>query len=90
MIEMPFRKIKKLNRYWVSWRSELAPTLPFQYWRSGDETFCAVVDAPNKNTIRLLLKKHLPDYEERFIDEKDTSFVPGDRFPGFEGKTSFQ
>lgn len=76
---------------------------PFQFWRSGsrdrqgederDELIlCAVVDCighpeDHINDIRDVLKRHFPDFEERFIEAKPDGWTPGDRFPGFEGRT---
>lgn len=95
--DMIYRTIKKMNRYWVSWWSKnTAKDTPFDFWCTGergdegDKSYCAVIDAPNKNLIRITLRKYFPNYEERFIDEREATFVPGDRFPSFVGKTDFK
>ena len=75
---------------------------PFELWISGqrfrenedpdserDEcSICAVIDAENEDDIWKSVAKHFPDYEERFCELRDQDFVPGDRFPGFENRTS--
>lgn len=75
---------------------------PFQFWCSGtrdrpgdtdkdDEILCAVIDAigfsPEKD-IHFSLKQHFPDYTIRFLEKKPDGWQPGDRFPGFENRTS--
>lgn len=93
-----------MKRYWASWHSTYhvedgctAP--PFQVWISGhsmDEdaygievcSIVAVVDALNVRSVWQCVRNHFPDYRERFIEHVPNDYVPGDRFPGFEGKTS--
>lgn len=75
---------------------------PFQFWCSGyrdrkkddrdEQILCAVVDAighpdDHEKDICAVLKQHFPDYKLRFITEKQSDWTPGDRFPGFEGRT---
>ncbi len=77
---------------------------PFQFWCSGtrerngnddrnEQILCAVVDCighpdDHAKDIRQALKRHFPDFTERFIEPKEKDWTPGDRFPGFEGRTS--
>lgn len=89
-------------RYWVSWwsgyyESEGCTRPPFQVWISGsrerrddgDEvSLCAVIDASGTAEIWPVVKRHFPDYEERFCQPSDADWQPGDRFPGFENRTS--
>jgi len=37
-----------------------------------------------------VVEKHYPDYEERFCEERESNFEPGDRFPGFENRVSLE
>jgi hypothetical protein len=93
-----------MNRYWVSWYSgyyadEGCTEPPFQVWISGyhkrpdskerdDCIICALIDAPSENDIWYIVAKYFPDYQERFCEKRDKDYIPGDRFPGFENKTS--
>lgn len=75
---------------------------PFQMWISGqrdrvnsdpdserdEASCCAVIDANSEAEIWAVVAKHFPDYEQRFCTEREDDFKPGDRFPGFEGKTT--
>lgn len=74
---------------------------PFQTWESGsreradsDETdkdeisLCAVIDAVDEESIWTVVEKHFPDCERRFCNLSEPDFIPGDRFPDFQGKTS--
>jgi hypothetical protein len=83
-------------RYWVSWWSgnyadEGCTKPPFKFWSSGsryraedderDEcSLCAVIDAADDLDVWRLVKQHFPDCEERFCDEKELGWKPGDRF----------
>ncbi len=94
----------RVSRYWVSWWSgyyanEGCTKPPFQVWISGyreradgmDEcAICAVIDAEREDEIWEAVHKHFPDCEERFCEQKDDDFCPGDRFPGFDGRTSLR
>lgn len=93
-----------LKRYWVSWwsgnyASEGCTRPPFQFWCSGyrdrendfkydDQSLCAVIDAPDEAAIWQVIKHHYPDYEERFCEECEPDWRPGNRFPDFENRTS--
>ena len=75
---------------------------PFQVWVSGqrerknffgdrDEcSMCAVIDSESEDRIWEVVEKHYPDYEERFCEERESNFEPGDRFPGFENRVSLE
>ena len=75
---------------------------PFQVWVSGyrerrsgakdqDEcSMCAVIESDSKDEIWEVVEKYYPDYEERFCEERESDFVPGDRFPGFENRVSLK
>ena len=91
-------------RYWVSWWSgnyadEGCTKPPFQFWNSGERaragndkktdcSLCAVIDAPIEAVVWATINKHFPDMQERFCERKKDDFRPGDRFPGFENRTS--
>ena len=78
---------------WISGESERRGHLP-QSFESGspknDCTICTVVDANNENEIWESVGKHFLDYEKRFCDVVESDFVPGDRFPNFENKTTLK
>jgi len=68
---------------------EHCPTCGLDTKRDRDEcSICAVIDAESEKQIWEVVAKHFPDYEERFCTPKEQDFEPGDRFPGFESKTS--
>jgi len=47
-----------------------------------DCTICAVIDAESEEKVWEVVKKHFPDYLERFIKEKEPDYQPrADRFP---------
>jgi hypothetical protein len=91
-------------RYWVSWYSgyysdEGCSGPPFQVWISGCTdrndasgrdvcTMCAVIDATDEKAIWEVVAKHFPDYRPRFCETRADNYRPGDRFPGFENRTS--
>lgn len=92
-----------MKRYWVSWFSgyyedEGCTKPPFQVWISGyrdrpksdrDECIiCAVIDANSEKQIWEAVKKHFPDFKERFCEQKDVDYKPSGRFQNFEGKTT--
>jgi hypothetical protein len=92
-----------MNRYWVSWwtgnyASEGCTAPPFQVWVSGermragsdktDLSMCAVMDAKSERKIWKAVQKYYPDCSIRFCEKQEDDFVPGDRFPGFENRTS--
>lgn len=72
---------------------------PFQFWNSGERdhrgnnpdrtdcALCAVIDCDTKQDAIDCIKKHFPDAEMRFCEYRQSNFVPGDRFPGFENRT---
>jgi len=81
---------------WISGQAERRSHLPqkFENFKGDEEdnekddcTICAVIDAESEEEIWESVKKHFPDYEERFIKEREPDYVPGDRFPDFENKT---
>jgi hypothetical protein len=90
-----------LNRYWVSWWSayradEGCTKPPFQIWSSGfreradgvqEDSFCAMLDLADDVQIAAELLRWFPDATLRFCEPRDHHAVPGDRFPGFRGKT---
>ena len=53
-----------------------------------DCCFCAVLDAENEDDIWAAVFKYFPDFKQRFIEERDSNWAPGDRFLGFENNTS--
>ncbi len=57
------------------------------YWCSGQRcsddawAMCAVVDALNETAAKRTVKKYWPEATEwRFCDEKETDWMPNDRF----------
>jgi hypothetical protein len=93
-----------MTRYWASWwtgyyASEGCTKPPYQIWNTGERdresretgdeiSLCAVIDANNDQEITDSISKHFPDYEIRFIKSVGDDWIPGDRFPDFENKTS--
>lgn len=55
-----------------------------------DCTLCAVIDAESEEEIWPVIAKHFPDYAQRFCAPRADDYQPGDRFPGFEGRTSLK
>lgn len=52
-------------------------------------TLCAMVDANSEDEIWTAVAKYFPDWEYRFCElQTDPSAKTGDRFPGFENRTS--
>lgn len=92
-----------MTRFWVSWwsgyyESEGCTKPPIQIWISGERdraddktelSICAVIDAESEKSIWRNICKYFPDYIPRFCEPKSADYVPGDRFPGFEYKTTF-
>lgn len=91
---------KPLQRFWVSWWSQEEPDTPFQYWvsgykadKNGDYTIsslCAVIDAPDEDTVWKAMATLFPDYEQRLFQPTEPNFVPGDRFPNFMNRTRLE
>ena len=93
-----------MARYWISfWTGNYADEgctkPPFQAWVSGERarvspdgrtelSMCAVVDANNEVEIWEAVDNYFPDYGIRFCEKHEADFAPGDRFPGFENRTS--
>lgn len=89
-----------MSRYWVSWYSgnyadEGCTKPPFPFFVSGyrdrngdsdrdDCSICALFDASDEQAIWLLVRKHFPDCEERFIEPVAGDWLPNNRFPGAE------
>lgn len=75
-------------KVWISGQMDRRSNLPKKFEGTDnpkdDCTLCAVIDAESPEAIWKAVEKHFPDYEERFINEKDSDYVPGDRFPGFD------
>lgn len=68
-------------KFWVSGQMfRNNPTLDENGEEKNDCTICAVIDSESKNDIWKLVKRHFPDYRERFIEEKPADWKPGDRF----------
>ncbi len=75
---------------------------PFQSWISGERdrhnadpdsernevSLCAVIDADSEVDIWRVVAKHFPDHEQRFCHTVAADWIPGDRFPGFENRTT--
>jgi len=54
-----------------------------------DCTICAMVDAENEDEIWRAVTKYFPDQEYRFCElQVDPTAASGDRFIGFENRTS--
>ena len=54
-----------------------------------DCTICAMIDAEDEDQIWEAVSKYFPDQEYRFCElQKDPAAKTGDRFPGFENRTS--
>lgn len=84
-----------MKKYWVSWVSgyysdEGCSKPPYPVWITGqlerpaglrsDCTICAVIQAENEEEVWNSVAKHFPDYQTRFIIEKDSNWIPGNRF----------
>lgn len=74
---------------WISGQMDRRSGLPKKFkGKNGGEkddcTICAVIDANSEDEIWDSVHKHFPDYEERFINEVEPDYEPGDRFPGFD------
>lgn len=54
----------------------------------SDGTAVALVSAESTDEIWQIVGKYFPDYEIRFCEGRDDDYVPGDRFPDFENRTS--
>jgi hypothetical protein len=53
------------------------------YLRDFERDECslvAVIDAKSEDAVWLLVKKHFPDFKERFCVLRDRDFVPGNKF----------
>jgi hypothetical protein len=93
----------KKSRFWVSWWSGCC-TLdgcsepPFQIWVTGQGNtpdgrdilaICAVIDAKGESEVWEAVKRHFPDFIERFCEKRNRNYTPLEcRFPGFENRTS--
>jgi hypothetical protein len=62
-----------------------------QYWNSGsrerddereEHSLCAIVDAPSEDDAWKLVRQFWRPVEERFIEQHEAGWTPGDRFPG--------
>ena len=99
-----YQEFSKRQRFWVSWWSTYhidagCSKPPFQIRESGKReglrldrpqlSLCAVVDAPSQVAVWNAIRMHFPDFDGRFCEEKPDGWEPGDRFPGFENRTSF-
>lgn len=51
-------------------------------------SLCAVVDAGYESEIWEVVFAHFPDAERRFCHKRPSDFMPGDRFPNFQNRTS--
>ena len=92
-----------VQRYWVSWYSgnyddEGCSAQPFEFLVSGyrgrnddsgrdDCTLCAVIEAEDEADIWKLISEHFPDYEQRFIDPRESDWLPANRFPNAKAYT---
>ena len=88
-----------LTRYWVAWYSSYlvadgCTKPPFQIWCTsqgdGKDSFCAVIDASSEEVVWAAIRRHFPDYVPRFCEARNADYIPGDRFPNFEGRTSIK
>lgn len=86
------------------WTSIDPENVPFDNWVSGyrcrpgaddddddawdNASVCALIDADDEDQIWDAIEKLYPDYEERFCEEREADYTPGDRFPGGTGRTS--
>lgn len=76
---------------WISGHMDRRSGLPTEFETGNpkdDCTICAVIDANSEDEIWPVIAKHFPDYEQRFCEERKIDYIPGDRFPDFENKTS--
>lgn len=87
-----------MNSYWVSWWSECdfpdVSTMP-ETWHTGARcgsdgsdgwfssySYCSLIVAESEEAVWDLVRKHYPDYEERFCDPRPAGYeVTSDRFP---------
>ncbi len=53
----------------------------------SDGTAVALVEADSVGQIWKVISKFFPDYKERFCEERDTDWTPGDRFGNFQNQT---
>lgn len=78
-------------QFWLSGQRDRRSHLP-QTWDDGEEkddcNLCAVIDADSEDQIWPVVAKHFPDYEQRFCNEVEVDYQPGDRFMNFENRTS--
>ena len=72
----------------VSSRRSHLPQFDFHFQKKDDCSICALVEANSIDEIWKSVKKHFPDYEERFCDEVGDDYKPSDRFPDFKNKIS--
>lgn len=87
-----------MQRYWVSWYSfnyakDGCTSPPFQAWVTGETMedewiFCALVEANKEADVWDAIKRHYPDYRMRFINDAEPDWIPNNRFPDFENRTS--
>jgi hypothetical protein len=49
-------------------------------------TICAIIDAKNEEEVWKRVREYWPEAEERFIEEKDPNYLPGDRFQAIKDK----
>ena len=80
-------------QFWETGTMDRRDHLP-QAFESGSEkddlTLCALVEAEGERQIWEAVKKHFPDYEERFCNEVEHDYEPGERFPDFKNRVSLK
>lgn len=80
-------------KYWLTGQGQRRENLPQTFPGTNDEkddcTLCAMIHASTEDEIWVVVKKHFPDYEKRFIELRYEHQVPNDRFPGFLEEETF-
>lgn len=86
-----------MNRYWISWYQPTEDYRPLTdpphesvlgWWCSGYRcsdglaSLCALVSATDEESAKACVRHSWPEAAEwRFCEERDSDWLPGDRFP---------
>lgn len=95
--DIPTKADSGKKRYWISWYQPTEDYRPLSdppnehvlgWWCSGSRisddaaTLCAVVAGADEHEAKAAVKCDWPEATEwRFVEEKPSDFIPGDRFP---------
>lgn len=69
-------------------RARFKPGYRYMDSERDEQALCAVLDVELEQEIWEVVRQHFPDCKPRFCEPKPADFLPGDRFPGFENRTS--